>query len=116
MRKVLLVPCMALALALTACQATVEGSIEKLSNFVDQVEEKSAEYTEKDWKKANKRFEELVNKLEEFEDITPEQTKEIIRQQGRYTGIAVKNKAGELIDNVSKGIDGFLEGLGEEKR
>lgn len=121
MKKLVWVPCMALALALTACQTTVDSSIEKLSRFIDQVEQKSAEYSAEDWEKANEQFEELIDRLDEFKDITPEQAQEIARQQGRYAGIALKNGTDELLEGVGKSIeeagkvlDGFLEGLGED--
>ncbi len=106
MKKVVL---MLLALiALSACQ-TKDSYVKDFSDFVDKVKVEAADYTEKDWEKADQKFSRLSTETyAKFEEeLSTEEKAQIVKLQAVYAG--VKMKAG--VKDAAKKVDKLLDGL-----
>ena len=102
------------AFALTACQ-TKDSYVKDFNSFIEKTEAKAEEYSEKDWEKADKTFDELsTTSYAKFkEELSDEEKGEIMRLQATYAGI--KMKAG--VKNAAKKANDFLNGLsGKDKK
>ena len=101
MKKVLFM--LLVMFALSACQSK-DSYVKEFSDFVDKVEMEAADYTDKDWKKADLKFSDLSTDIyAKFEEA------EIIKLQATYAGL--KMKAG--VKDAAKKVDKFLDGLKE---
>ena len=100
MKKVLFM--LLVMFALSACQSK-DSYVKEFSDFVDKVEMEAADYTDKDWKKADLKFSDLSTNLYADEKA------EIIKLQATYAGL--KMKAG--VKDAAKKVDKFLDGLKE---
>ena len=94
MKKVLFM--LLVMFALSACQSK-DSYVKEFSDFVDKVEMEAADYTDKDWKKADLKFSDLST------DIYAKFEEEL------YAGL--KMKAG--VKDAAKKVDKFLDGLKE---
>ena len=121
MKKVLFM--LLVMFALSACQSK-DSYVKEFSDFVDKVEMEAADYTDKDWKKADLKFSDLsTNLYAKFEEELNADEKaaltspgnverrlaEIIKLQATYAGL--KMKAG--VKDAAKKVDKFLDGLKE---
>ena len=105
MKKVLFM--LLVMFALSACQSK-DSYVKEFSDFVDKVEMEAADYTDKDWKKADLKFSDLsTNLYAKFEEEL--NADEIIKLQATYAGL--KMKAG--VKDAAKKVDKFLDGLKE---
>ena len=104
MKKVLFM--LLVMFALSACQSK-DSYVKEFSDFVDKVEMEAADYTDKDWKKADLKFSDLSAKFEE--ELNADEKAEIIKLQATYAGL--KMKAG--VKDAAKKVDKFLDGLKE---
>ena len=100
MKKFFYVVLMAMVVMMTACQQSKEDYIKEFENFVEEVSEECADYTEAQWKEVAEEFELLVKKAEKFQDMTAEDKLELAKLQAKYAGIQAK-----------KGIDKFIDGV-----
>ena len=121
MKKVLFALLIGLV-SLTACKPTAEGYINNLNDLIEKVVEEGSEYTEEQWEKISKDFEELVKKAEELEGLTEEQKKEISKLQGKFKGVVLKSGLNHIIDDTTiklekagETIKGFFEGLDKDE-
>ena len=64
--------------------------MDELKDFVEQICEEGGTYTEEQWEKVNNKFSELLEKLESYDDLTPEELNEIAWLQGKYAAEAFK--------------------------
>ena len=101
MKKVLFM--LLVMFALSACQSK-DSYVKEFSDFVDKVEMEAADYTDKDWKKADLKFSDLsTNLYAKFEEeLSADEKAEIIK---------LKMKAG--VKDAAKKVDKFLDGLKE---
>ena len=101
MKKVLFM--LLVMFALSACQSK-DSYVKEFSDFVDKVEMEAADYTDKDWKKADLKFSDLsTNLYAKFEEeLNADEKAEIIKLQ---------MKAG--VKDAAKKVDKFLDGLKE---
>ena len=108
MKKVLFM--LLVMFALSACQSK-DSYVKEFSDFVDKVEMEAADYTDKDWKKADLKFSDLsTNLYAKFEEeLNADEKAEIIKLQATYAGL--KMKAG--VKDAAKKVDKFLDGLKE---
>ena len=112
------------ALLMTACAFSLPG---KFTELADKVADKGADYSPKQWEKANAQFEELVQQyVDKYEKLSNEDKKEINAAIGKYTATALKcgvadglkqinallNQVPSVIDSAAEGAKGFLEELG----
>ena len=104
MKKVLFM--LLVMFALSACQSK-DSYVKEFSDFVDKVEMEAADYTDKDWKKADLKSTNLYAKFEE--ELSADEKAEIIKLQATYAGL--KMKAG--VKDAAKKVDKFLDGLKE---
>lgn len=98
---------------LCSCGTPQEQYISSLESLTEQVETKSANYTEEDWQKAFDEFQALVQKQADME-FTSEQKKEIGELQGRCTKAFTKamgDKVKDALKGVGSQLKGFLKGL-----
>ena len=100
MKKVLFM--LLVMFALSACQSK--------DSYV-KVEMEAADYTDKDWKKADLKFSDLSTDIyAKFEEeLNADEKAEIIKLQATYAGL--KMKAG--VKDAAKKVDKFLDGLKE---
>ena len=101
MKKVLFM--LLVMFALSACQSK-DSYVKEFSDFVDKVEMEAADYTDKDWKKADLKFSDLsTNLYAKFEEeLNADEKAEIA---------GLKMKAG--VKDAAKKVDKFLDGLKE---
>lgn len=106
MKKVLFM--LLVMFALSACQSK-DSYVKEFSDFVDKVEMEAADYTDKDWKKADLKFSDLSTNPKFEEELSADEKAEIIKLQATYAGL--KMKAG--VKDAAKKVDKFLDGLKE---
>ena len=112
------------ALLMTACAFSLPG---KFTELADKVAAKGADFTPKQWEKANAQFEKLVQQyVDKYDKLSNEDTKEINAAIGKYTATALKCGAANglkqinallkeipsAIDTAAEGAKSFLEELG----
>lgn len=94
-----------------------KSRVDELKDLVEQIAEEGSTYTEEQWEKVNDRFSELLDKLEEYDDLTPEELNEVARLQGQYAAEAFKRHGQKFQQEFEKArqmLDGFVEGLSED--
>lgn len=96
-------------LCLGACES--KGHVDELKEFVEKIEKEGSSYTEEQWQKANDELSKLLEKLNEYEDMTPEEWQEVARLQGQYAAKAFKEQAGEAMEKAGAALDGLMQGL-----
>ncbi len=92
-----------------------KSRVDELRDFIEQVKDEGSHYTASQWNEANEKFSKLLEKTEEYEDLTPEELEEIARLQGEYAATAFKNQAGEIMQKAGAVINGFLDGLSDDE-
>ena len=112
------------ALLMTACAFSLPG---KFTELADKVADKGADFTPKQWEKANAQFEKLVQQyVDKYDKLSKEDKKEINAAIGKYTATALKcgvadglkqiqallKQVPSSIDTAVEGAKGFLEELG----
>ena len=102
------------AVAFNACQE--KSRVDELKDLVEQVAEEGGTYTEEQWEKVNDKFSKLLDKLEAYDDLTPEELNEIARLQGKYAAEAFKRHGQQFqqeIEKAGKMLEGFMDGMDE---
>ena len=112
------------ALLVTACAFSLPG---KFTQLADKVADKGADWTPKQWEKANAQFEKLVQQyVDKYDKLSNDDKKEINAAIGKYTATALKcgvsdglkqinallKQVPSAIDTAIEGVKGFLEELG----
>ena len=100
MKKIFYVALMAMIVMMTSCQQTKEGYIKEFEDFVEEVSEECADYTEEQWKEVAEEFELLVKKAEKYQDLTAEEKLELAKVQAKYAGLQAKKGIDKVIDGV----------------
>lgn len=115
-------------LGLASCGSA--SRMDELKDFVEKVQKEGSAYTEEQWQEANEEFSELLEKLGKYEDLTPEELKEMAKYQAEFATAAFKQHAGEFMEEAGKAmeeagkavdkagavLDGTLEGLFEDEK
>lgn len=104
------------ALGLGSCQSK-SSRIDNLKDFVEEISEDGKDYTTEQWEKVNKKFSELLEKINSYDDLSQEELEEVARLQGQYAATVFKNSGKAIMEQMEKAgtvLDGFLEGMGEE--
>lgn len=101
--------------ALTSCTITKESYLKKFDNFVENVKDKSQNYNEEDWTKAEKTFKELSGPdYKKFEsELTPQEKLKIAKLIGQYRGIQLKFGLKFLKENIEDAINGASDLINE---
>lgn len=121
MKKLSYLAVAAFAALCMSCQQSADSCINDMKSFVENVEKECADFTEADWEKSAAKFEKLIEKASQCEDLTNEQSQEIAKIKGQYAGVVLKQGGRELMNNVNKELEkagkqleGLIKGLGEE--
>lgn len=104
------------ALGLGSCQSK-SSRIDNLKDFVEEISEDGKDYTTEQWEKANKKFSELLEKINSYDDLSQEELEEVARLQGQYAATVFKNSGKAIMEQMEKAgtlLDGFFEGAQEE--
>ena len=88
-----------------------KSRVDELKEFVEKVQEEGSSYTEKQWEEVNDEFSKLLDKLNEYEDMTPEELQEVAKLQGEFAAKAFKEQAGKAMEKAGAVLDGFMQGL-----
>ena len=98
-----------------------QNAMANLKEFVMKVEDNAPEYTDEDWNRCDAEYDALVQEIDKYR-YTSENSREIGRLKGKYSGIKSKYKGKELIENVENKYEelkgkvlGFKEGISGEK-
>lgn len=116
MKKYILLALLAIGImGFQSCQSKQER-IDDLKNFVEEISEDGKDYTADQWEKANKKFSELLEKINSYDDLTEEELEEVAKLQGQYAATVFKNSGKAIMEQMEKAgaaLDGFLEGVDE---
>ena len=105
----------AVLLGLGACGE--KSRMDELKDFVEKVQEEGSGYTEEKWQEVNEEFSKLLDKLNEYKDLSPEELKEMAKYQAEFATAAFKQHAGKFMEDASKAMEqagAVLEGLTED--
>lgn len=98
-----------------------QGPIDDLKSICTELEQDSDEYTEEDWTNVEQKLEQIDNELGKYE-YTEEEMAEIHKLQGKVVGLVTKKAMKSVqkgMDDAAKmfegGMEGFMEGLGEDE-
>ena len=109
MKKMFYMALVAMMVMMTACQQTKEDYIKEFENFVEEVSEECAEYTEEQWEDVAEEFELLIKKAEKYQDLTTEDKLELAKVQAKYAGLQAKKGIDKVIDGVKELFGGKKE-------
>lgn len=113
MKKYILPLLAAGILSLSACQSK-SSRIDDLKDFVEEIQKDGEDYTQEQWEKANKKFSQLLDKINSYEDLSEDELKEVAKLQGQYAATVFKNSGKAIMEQMEKAgavLDGFLEGV-----
>ena len=114
MKKYIVIALWALvALSIGACQSK-SSRIDDLRDFVEEIQKESKDYTSEQWEKANERFNQLLDKLNAYDDLSQEELEEMARLQGQYAATVFKHSGKAIMEQMEKAgavLDGFFEGM-----
>ena len=96
-------------LCLGSCES--KSRVDELKEFVEKVEKEGSSYTEEQWEEVNEEFSKMLDKLNEYEDMTPEELQEVAKLQGEFAAKAFKEQAGKAMEKAGAMLDGFMQGL-----
>lgn len=100
-------------LLFVGCSYTKENYISDFSSFIEDVKTNSSNYSESDWIRVDKQYDEYAGELyEKFKpELTTEEMLTIGKLKGTYAVLKVKKGAGDLFDQTKKMIDQAKEVL-----
>ena len=113
MKKYILPLLAAGILSLSACQSK-SSRIDDLKDFVEEIQKDGEDYTQEQWEKANKKFSQLLDKINSYEDLSEDELKEVAKLQGQYAATVFKNSEKAIMEQMEKAgavLDGFFEGI-----
>ena len=93
-------------LCLGSCES--KSRVDELKEFVEKVEKEGSSYTEEQWEEVNEEFSKMLDKLNEYEDMTPEELQEVAKLQGEFAAKAFKEQAGKAMDKAGAMLHGFM--------
>ena len=103
-------------MVLTACDKK-QSAIDNLSNFVEKIEKNAPEYTDEDWDKVNKEYDEIIAEIDKY-DYSGDEAKRIAELKGKFIGIKTKDSVRDIVNGADKAIkelvgtvNGIKEGL-----
>lgn len=105
---------LAAATTFNACRE--KSRVDELKDLVEQIAEEGSTYTEEQWEQVGDKFDQLLEKLEAYDDLTPEELNEMARLQGQYAAEAFKRHGKQFqqeMEKAGKMLEGFMEGMDE---
>jgi hypothetical protein len=113
MKKYILPLLAAGILCLSACQSK-SSRIDDLKDFVEEIQKDGEDYTQEQWKKANEKFSQLLDKINSYEDLSEDELKEVAKLQGQYAATVFKNSGKAIMEQMEK-IGTIYDFLGKDK-
>lgn len=103
-------------LTLFSCE-NKESYIQDFSQFIQDVEDHADTYTDKDWEKADKKFENFTGSIYKkyAEELTSDEKMEIAKCQTTYTALKAKAGIKNTWDNLKEAAQKAKEAFEEEK-
>lgn len=103
-------------LTLASCE-NKESYIQDFSQFIQEVEDHADKYTDKDWKKADKKFDNFTGSIYKkyAEELTAEEKIEIAKCQTTYTALKAKAGIKNSLENLKEAAQKAKEAFEEEK-
>lgn len=106
-------------LCFSACHSA-DSRVDSLKNFVEEIRKESQGYTSEQWKKANERFNRLLDEIKSYDDLTKEELEELGKVQGQYAATVLQNcgevlfeqleETGVALDSLEVGVEkGLVE-------
>lgn len=121
MKKTILGAMLAAASLLCLGGCGQHSRVDELKDFVEKVQKEGSDYTEEQWQEVNAEFTKLLDKLNDYKDLSPEEVKEIAKYQAEYATAAFKEHAGKFMQEADKtleqagaALEGALEGLTDD--
>ena len=100
-KQIIILMLMAASLtAFASCES--ESRVDDLKEFVEKVQKEAGTYTEEKWEEVNDEFSKLLDKLNQYEDLSEEELKEMAKLQGEYAATVFKNKGGKVMEEMKK--------------
>lgn len=98
---------LSLFLSFVACINSGQDYVESFDEFVENVKENCDDYNEKDWQKADKKFELYSNKYYEKykKELTKDEIRQVAKLKGTYMGLKLKSGAKSVLDGAKNLID-----------
>ena len=117
MKKTILGAMLAAASLLCLGGCGQHSRVDELKDFVEKVQKEGSDYTEEQWQEVNAEFTKLLDKLNDYKDLSPEEVKEIAKYQAEYATAAFKEHAGKFMQEADKTLEqagAALEGLTDD--
>lgn len=94
-----------------------ESYMQDFSQFIQEVEDNADKYSEKDWKKADKKFEEYTGSIYKkyAEELTAEEKIEIAKCQTTYAALKAKAGIKDFGKSLKEAVQKAKEAFEEEK-
>ena len=94
-----------------------ESYMQDFSQFIQEVEDNADKYSEKDWKKADKKFEEYTGSIYKkyAEELTVEEKIEIAKCQTTYAALKAKAGIKDFGKSLKEAAQKAKEAFEEEK-
>ena len=94
-----------------------ESYMQDFSQFIQEVEDNADKYSEKDWKKADKKFEEYTGSIYKkyAEELTTEEKIEIAKCQTTYAALKAKAGIKDFGKSLKEAAQKAKEAFEEEK-
>ena len=95
-------------LGLVACGNQSEKVVNDLHEFVEETMTEASEFSEDEWVENSNQFDALMDNIEEnYDQMTPEQRKQVMEELGRYVGLQTKN----TMKSAAERAEQFMEAL-----
>ena len=94
-----------------------ESYMQDFSQFIQEVEDNADKYSEKDWKKADKKSEEYTGSIHNkyAEELTAEEKIEIAKCQTTYASLKAKAGIKDFVKSLKEAAQKAKEAFEEEK-
>lgn len=120
MKKYILPALLALSMMnFQSCQSN-QSRIDDLKDLVEEIQDNGKDYSAEQWEEASAKFDELLEKINSYDDLSQEELEEVAKLQGQYAATVFKNSGKAIMEEMEKAgsalggfVKGFSEGLDE---
>lgn len=107
------------ALAIAVGCAATKSVPERFDSFVEKTENEFKDYTEADWEKSRKEYEEYVQEIKDnYDSYSTSEKVKMAEAMGRYNSILIQNgignateTIGDLFDQIPEVINGVIKDI-----
>lgn len=116
MKKYILPALLALSMmSFQSCQSN-QSRIDDLKDLVEEIQDNGKDYSAEQWEEASAKFDELLEKINSYDDLSQEELEEVAKLQGQYAATVFKNSGKAIMEEMEKAgsaLGGFVEGFSE---